>query len=68
MELEAREIATEGDTWRREEALNGIGIVAVKLNPISVPSVMLLSWKNDPVDSVSRSEEETEEIVGEDGT
>ncbi|MFS7964672.1 hypothetical protein Hanom_Chr08g00753071 [Helianthus anomalus] len=25
---------------------------------------MLRSWKNDPVDSVSKSEDETEEIVG----
>lgn len=60
----------EGDTWRWEEALKGIiGMVAaVKLSPIRVPSVMLLSWKKDPVDSVSRSEEETEEMVGEDGT
>ncbi|KAH0891545.1 hypothetical protein HID58_053974 [Brassica napus] len=41
----------EGDTWRWEEARNGImGMVAVKLSPIRVPSVMLLSWKKDPVD------------------
>ncbi|KAH0934349.1 LOW QUALITY PROTEIN: hypothetical protein HID58_011466 [Brassica napus] len=50
--LVASEAVREGDTWRWEEALKGImGMVAaVKLSPIRVPSVMLLSWKKDPVD------------------
>lgn len=69
MRVVASEVVREGDTCRWEEALKGImGMVAEKLSPMSVPSVMLLSWKKDPVDSVSRSEEETEEMVGEDGT
>lgn len=44
-----------------------LNVMAGKLTPISVPNVVLLSWKNDPVDSVSRSEEEMEEMEGEEG-
>lgn len=33
--------------------------------PRRLPSVMLLSWKKDPVDCVSRSEEEMLEELGE---
>lgn len=44
-----------------------LNAMAGKLTPISVPNVVLLSWKNDPVDSVSRSEEEMEEMEGDDG-
>lgn len=36
----------------------------VVATPIRVPKVVLRSWKKDPVDSVSRSEDEIEEIVG----
>ncbi|PWA95455.1 hypothetical protein CTI12_AA050620 [Artemisia annua] len=38
----------------------------VEETPMRVPRVVLRSWKKDPVDSVSRSEEEIDEIVGDD--
>lgn len=41
--------------------------MAGNVTPIRVPNVVLLSWKKEPVDSVSRSEEDMEELVGEDG-
>lgn len=37
------------------------------VTPIRVPRVVLRSWKKEPVDSVSRSEEETEDMDGDVG-
>lgn len=37
------------------------------VTPMRVPRDVDRSWKNEPVDSVSRSEEDGEELVGEMG-
>lgn len=37
------------------------------VTPIRAPKLVLRSGKNDPVDSVSKPEDEIEEIVGDEG-
>ncbi|KAJ6340416.1 hypothetical protein OIU77_008219, partial [Salix suchowensis] len=50
--------------WRCWEG--ALKVMAGNVTPIRVPNVVLLSWKKEPVD-LSRSEDEMEELVGEDG-
>lgn len=42
-----------------------LGRLTMLETPIKLPSVMLLSWKKDPVDSVSKSDEESVEELRE---
>lgn len=53
-----------GVVSRRWEGTLNVMVGKVVATPIRVPKLVLRSWKKDPVDSVSRSEEEIEDIVG----